>query len=86
VFSGQTARTGLQIASRIVEGEAVVLPDGTSVRWLGGLDLLRIRDLASRPVRTSAVIENLEGANFSRSQITTVLHWCLQRKLIRAAG
>jgi flavin-dependent dehydrogenase len=86
VFSGQTARTGLQIASRIVEDEAVVLPDGTSIRWLGGLDLLRIRDLASRPVRASAVIETLEGANFSCSHITAVLHWCLQRKLIRAAG
>jgi hypothetical protein len=32
------------------------------------------------------VIESLAGTSFSRSQITTVLEWCLQRKLIRAAG
>jgi flavin-dependent dehydrogenase len=85
VFSGRTARTDLQIDSQIAEAEAVVLPDGSAVRWVGDVDLLRLRELVARPVRSSRVIESLVSARRPPSQVIALLHWCIQQKLVRAA-
>jgi len=82
VFSGQTARTHLQIDSRIVEDEAVLLSDGTAVRWVGDIDILRIRDLASRPISTSFLIDNLTSWHLRPSQVIAILRWCVQQKLL----
>ena len=86
VFSGQTKITELQVESGIVTGEAVVLPGGAAVRWVGGLDLLRLRDLARGPVRPSEIAERLASPACSPSHISAVLHWCVRHGLISAAA
>jgi hypothetical protein len=84
IFSGRTARADLHVDSRIVSGLAVLLPDGTPVRWVGGFDLLRIRDLAREPVRLSDLVERLACADFTASQAATFLGWCMRYELISA--
>jgi flavin-dependent dehydrogenase len=82
VFSGRTVRTCLQINSQIVEDEAVLFSDGTAVRWVGGLDILRIRDLASRPISSFSLIKSLSSLDLRPSQVIAVLHWCVQHNLL----
>jgi len=86
VFSGQTKITELQVESGIVTGEAVVLPGGAAVRWVGGVDLLRVRDLARSPVRPSEMAERLASPECSPTHITAVLGWCMRHGLISAAA
>ena len=85
IFSGQTTRTDLHVNSRIVSGLAILLLDGTPVRWVGGVDLLCIRDMARGPVRSSELAERLVSAERIPSLIDAVLHWCLRRGIITRA-
>jgi flavin-dependent dehydrogenase len=85
VFSGQTTTSELEIDSRVVVGDAILMPDRTPVRWVGGVDLLCIRDLARRPVRSSDLMGRLASAGYPPSQIVDLLHWCRRYGLIRAA-
>lgn len=43
-FAARVERVGLNVGGRIVTDEACVLPDGGVVRWVGGFDLLALRD------------------------------------------
>jgi flavin-dependent dehydrogenase len=84
IFSGHTIRTDLLLNSRIVSSLAIPLSDGTPVRWVGGVDLLRIRDLARSQIRSSDLAERLVSAGGMRSHIAAVLHWCVRHGLISA--
>jgi flavin-dependent dehydrogenase len=83
LFCGQTTRSELQVGARIILDEGILLQDGTSVRWLGEFDLLRIRDLAQRPVRSSDLLHRLGSEDRILSQAAALLHWCLQHEILK---
>jgi len=64
--------------------EAVVLDDGGLVRWLGAFDLLRLRDLATSPLRLRDLQSCLEREGLSRAGSAALLDWCLRRGLLSA--
>ena len=82
VFRGQTASTELQIGSRIVVDQAIRLADGAHVRWVGGVDLLRVRDLACEPLPRFELAQRLSSNGLSSPQVEALLQWCVQKGII----
>lgn len=78
VFSGHTVISEVQVDSRILTDEVVVLPDGQTVRWVGGLDLLRLRDLVSQPLHLSDLVDRLVPGFCRFEQFTALMQWCLR--------
>ncbi len=85
VFSGQTGTSGVQIGSKIVTEEVVLLPDGSRVRWAGGVDLLHLRDLARQPISAGTLVEHLVSPRNARHDVVALLAWCVEHRLIDAA-
>jgi len=81
VFTGNTVCAELRIGSRIVTDEAVELSDGARVRWVGGVDLLKLRDLAKTPVLTSALAQTL-AKDIRPHQAGILLAWCVRNGII----
>jgi flavin-dependent dehydrogenase len=86
IFSGQTIRTDLHVNSRIVSGLAILLPEGTPARWVGGVDLLRLRELAREPVRSSDLMQRLVSADLTPIRAAALLGWCVRHELISAVA
>ncbi len=86
VFSGQTGTAGVQIGSKIVTEEVVLLPDGSRVRWAGGVDLLQVRDLARQPINSGHLVERLVSPEHARHNVVALLAWCVKNGLIGAAA
>jgi hypothetical protein len=82
VFNGWTIPVEVQIGSRILTDEAVQLADGSHVRWVGGVDLLRVRDLARKPVRSIELKKRLASGNLGLEQATALLTWCAREGVI----
>ena len=73
---------GLMIESRVVRGAALQLGDGEYVRWVGGVDVLEIRDLATNGMATSSLIDAL-ARQCTRRQAEAVVRWCVKHDLLR---
>jgi flavin-dependent dehydrogenase len=85
-FSAKTMQGHIQVAGCVLPDEVVALADGTFVRWIGGIDLLDIRKLAARPVRTTKLLQELtRGAN-APSHASSVLAWCVQHGILQACN
>jgi flavin-dependent dehydrogenase len=84
-FSGRTVISEVQVDSRIRADEVVVLPDGHHVRWVEGLDLLRLRDLISQPIRTADLVDRLVPAFCVSERFTAVMRWCLRHHVLSRA-
>ena len=82
VFRGETGSAELQIGSRIISGTAVRLHDGSWVRWVGGVDLLRIRDLAQKPIRSSDLARKLASVGIDVDKASTMMAWCAREGLL----
>jgi flavin-dependent dehydrogenase len=85
-FRASTRTTGLNVDGVIVPGVAVALPDGGSVRWLGGFDLLILRQLARDPVSPDGLCHMLQGHGLTGSETESLLQWCLARGILGAAS
>jgi hypothetical protein len=83
-FRASTRPTGLNVDGAIVPGIAIDLPDGGSVRWLGGFDLLILRELARDPVSVEALRRSLRAQGLSGSESEFLLLWCLERGILGA--
>lgn len=83
-FRGRVGTAELSVDSRVVTDQAILLADGTAVRWVGGVDLLEI----SRLARTSIPFEVLHGELVSQGVepgiSRAVLGWCVRKGLLRA--
>jgi flavin-dependent dehydrogenase len=85
-FRASTRTTGLNVDGMIVPGVAVNLPDGGLVRWLGGFDLLILRELARDPVSPDWLSRRLQGHGLSGSETENLLQWCLARGILGEAS
>jgi flavin-dependent dehydrogenase len=75
----------LSVDSRAVSGSAVRLPDGEYVRWVGGIDVLEIRDLATNPVATPSLVDAL-ARRYTHRHADAVVRWCVKHELLRDAN
>jgi hypothetical protein len=76
------SEVGLIVDSLIVRGAAVKLGDGDYVRWVGGVDAVEIRELATNGIRTSILIDALAHGSRYR-QAEAVVRWCVKHDLLR---
>jgi flavin-dependent dehydrogenase len=73
---------GLMIESRVVPGAAVQLSDGEYVRWIGGVDVMEIHDLATNGIATASLIDAI-ARRCTRRQAEAAVRWCVQHDLLR---
>ena len=81
-FTGHIAISALQKDSRIVEGDVVLLSDGTKVRWVGGVDLLRISELTRTPISIAELLRLLVSGGMESPRASAVVQWCVQQQVI----
>ncbi|QSJ15018.1 hypothetical protein JYQ62_24560 [Nostoc sp. UHCC 0702] len=84
-YTGQTKMTGLYINGLIKCTEAIALPDGNIVRWLGNFDLLTMRDYCTNPLATTSLIEQLHRQQLAEAQALYLIRWCLEHNIISTA-
>jgi hypothetical protein len=83
-FSGTVRPTELSVDQEIVRDQALVLQDGFDVRWIGGIDILRLRDLAQSPIRAEVLINLLESQHVKRHAAISLISWCLRHGVLTA--
>jgi hypothetical protein len=81
-FTAPTRVTGIQRDARIVSEEAVQLPDGGLVRWVGGVDLLHLRTLAADPILPPELIARLSVLGLNSAQASRFVEWCIHRGVL----
>jgi len=82
VFSAGIVASELQLDSTIQTNQAILLPDGGHVRWVGGLDLLRLRDLLPHPIPAAELASRLVPAFCDATQFSALLQWCLRHHVL----
>lgn len=81
-FTGQTIVTELYVNGSIECTEALVLPDGSLVRWLANFDLLTMRNFCAEPRSTTSLIERVLRLQVNRREAIYIIHWCLERQIL----
>ncbi|HZI08159.1 MAG TPA: hypothetical protein VEZ71_29335 [Archangium sp.] len=81
-FAGTVQTVGLHQDGRILPGEALCLPDGSRVRWLGRIDLLLLRELCPGPTPLPALLRRLEQAHLAHGEPRVLVQWALSRKVL----
>jgi len=81
-FSGRTDVAGVNLDGRIRRGEVVRLSDGGAVRWAGGFDLLKLRDLMHGPTSIGRIVQMLADENLTRQQSVILVDWCLRKGIL----
>jgi flavin-dependent dehydrogenase len=76
----------LHIDGTIKRGEVLKLPEGTPLRWLGGFDLLKLRNLLSVPRSVADLVNSLSREGLSRNESLSLNRWCLRRAVMRASS
>ena len=83
-FTGRSGRAELSVDSRIVRGQAILLDGPTAVRWIGGVDLLQLEQLARKPVASAALLDHLTSAGVEPARASAVLSWCLRKGVLKS--
>lgn len=81
-FGCEVADLPLQHGGRIVRGPGFVLPDGGLVRWVGGFDLLRLRELVGNGREYTDVHDDLVHAGLPEEMAGALLAWALRVGLL----
>jgi hypothetical protein len=75
----------LALNARIVAGEMFTLASGQRVRWAGGLDLVRLRELTLEGQPSTWVAERLRAEGLDAAEARSALMWALAQGLVEAA-
>ncbi len=81
-FNARVEAAPLQIGGFIERGEVIRLPDGGAVRWIGGFDLIRLRDLARRRLPFTQLIERLVDEGVEADRSLTLVRWCCAKRIL----
>ncbi len=85
-FVANTVRAPLQKQGALVIDEAIILPDGGLVRWLGSFDLLTLREWTRSPIRVRMLTEQLRDAGVPKAQTGALLVWCSRQQILASTG
>jgi menaquinone-9 beta-reductase len=81
-FSGRVESAPLHIDGYIQRGEIIRLRDRGAVRWLGGFDLLRLRDLTRPAIGIADLIRSLEQEGLDADRAIAVVDWCVANRIL----
>jgi flavin-dependent dehydrogenase len=81
-FSGRVEFAPLQVNGFIQPGEIIRLPDGDAVRWLGGFDLLRVRELTRPPATVSRLMQLLSFEGLDSDRAIAIVNWCVANRIL----
>ncbi|MET4315696.1 hypothetical protein [Bradyrhizobium sp. RT4b] len=70
------------VKGRVTPGEVVTLANGEPARWLGHLDLIRLREIVMAERSTASIIAHLSEQGFCIADSQSTLSWALERGLI----
>ncbi|MGH4017832.1 MAG: NAD(P)/FAD-dependent oxidoreductase [Pseudonocardiaceae bacterium] len=83
-FAAGLERVGVNIDGRIVADTCCVLPDGGLVRWVGGFDLLQLRDAVAGGRTWTQVCAALGAAGVPDTTADALMAWALRSGVIAA--
>jgi hypothetical protein len=81
-FSGRVESAPIHIDGFIERGHVIRLRDGGRIRWLGGFDLLRLRELTNPPVTVVRLMQSLRLEGFDSDRSASILDWCLANGIL----
>jgi flavin-dependent dehydrogenase len=81
-FSGRVESASLHVDGYIQRGEIIRLRDGGTVRWLGGFDLLRLRELTRPAIVIANLIRSLEQEGLDADRSIAVVNWCVANRIL----
>jgi hypothetical protein len=84
-FSATVERTPVLFYGFIEPGDVIRLSDGGGVRWLGGFDLLSLRDLTEGKVSMPRLIERMGAAGISPQRAQGIIRWCYQARILTSS-
>lgn len=85
IFSDQITEVELHRNDVIAPGVAFRLPDGDSARWVGGVDLIELRNSAPAPVSSTDLLNRFRESSGDWIQAGLLLQWCLRHQVLRSA-
>ena len=81
-FSGCVESAPLHVEGFIVRGEVIRMRDGGAVRWLGGFDLLRLRELTQDETTAAHLIHSLGREGLDGHRAVTIISWCMANGIL----
>ena len=84
-FAARIVPTELTIDGTIRSGEAIALPDGGRVRWLGQFDLMLMRKLSKHLMPLSDLVTLLQSNGITEKQALQIIAWCLDHEVLSSA-
>jgi len=85
VFSDEIAVTELHWNDEIHAGVAFRLANGDFARWVGGSDLIEMRNSTPKPISSEDMLTRLQGTSGDGVKARHLLEWCLQNEILRSA-
>lgn len=79
------ATGAVAVSGRVVAADVVALADDQPARWLGRLDLTRLREITLERRSTESVVEHLRAQGFCAADARSALLWALARGVIAAS-
>jgi hypothetical protein len=84
-FSARIESAPMLVDGFIERGDVVRLSDGGSVRWLGGFDLLSLRNMTQPRVSVPRLIERMGAAGISSHRAQRIIRWCYQARILASS-
>jgi hypothetical protein len=81
-FSARVESALILVDVFVEPGDVVRLSDGGAVRWLGGFDLLSLRNLTEPKVSMPRLIERMGAAGISSRRAQGIIRWCYQPRIL----
>jgi hypothetical protein len=82
VFTAKEVDGGVLEGDYIVPEKTYLLSDGSRVRWLGSIDLARLRDLSSIPISSRSLTERLQKNVPTTRHAQRLVDWCVQHRVL----
>ena len=74
--------TGVKRDGFILPEEALSLPGGGKVRWLGEFDLLQLKQICLNPVSLSELLKFLSATNLPQNKAVELIGWCFRNDVL----
>jgi 2-polyprenyl-6-methoxyphenol hydroxylase-like FAD-dependent oxidoreductase len=81
-FSAMVEWAPLHISGFIERGEVIRLSDGGAVRWLGGFDLMRLRELAREAITGTQLVQLLAAEGVGPNRSIAIIQWCCWKRIL----
>jgi 2-polyprenyl-6-methoxyphenol hydroxylase-like FAD-dependent oxidoreductase len=81
-FAAKVEMASLHVDGFIEVGEVIRLNHDGAVRWLGGFDLLRLRELATAAVSIGELVARLIADGIPADRSIAIIQWCRTREIL----